>query len=193
MRQNFSLACLGLVLACGSDDTVKDDLIGTWLAELGALEAVAYTFNDDGAFEIDFFSATGSQIQLEAHVGTYELRNGANGLADANGDHLFCSVAAEDSTCGTTWQVEYSVDFVGETLRLVNEQGGVLLEPVPDTEDPASGVITFGCFTDTGFRPSSATFCEPGEPRACAIVGQTCEAIHECNSAGSAYGPCVCP
>jgi hypothetical protein len=35
--------------------------------------------------------------------------------------------------------------------------------------------------------------CDPGEPRACALAGETCEAIQTCNADGSAYGACACP
>lgn len=191
MRQKITLAGLALTFACGSDDTVKDRLIGSWVVELSSVEGAAYTFNRDDTFELDVISAVGSEIQMEARVGTYELRDGATGLEDDDGDYLFCSVSASDSTCGTPWRAGYNVDFVGETLRLVTDQAIILLEPLRAVDDPASGIVTFGCFSDRGFSPSSA--CEPGGLKACIIAGQACEAIQVCNSDGSAYGPCVCP
>jgi hypothetical protein len=192
MGQKLILACLGITLACSSeDDTVKGDLIGTWVAESGALETIAYTFNEDGTFELDFMSATGTEVQLESNVGTYELRDGANGLADANGDYLFCSVSASDSTCGTSRQMGYSVDFVGKTLRLANDNVAILLEPAPDTEDPATGLITFGCFTNAGFRSSASTSCPPAQIRAC-VGPQGCSGEQTCTDDGSGYTACVC-
>jgi hypothetical protein len=35
--------------------------------------------------------------------------------------------------------------------------------------------------------------CDPGAFKACAVAGQTCEAIQTCNADGSAYGECACP
>ncbi len=35
--------------------------------------------------------------------------------------------------------------------------------------------------------------CVPGELKACAVAGETCEAVQTCNADGTAYGACACP
>lgn len=35
--------------------------------------------------------------------------------------------------------------------------------------------------------------CDPGELKACALAGESCEAVQTCNSDGSAFGECACP
>ena len=147
-------AIAGVALSCGGSDeaTVKERLIGDWIADLGNSSGVAYSFGEDDVFEVDLAIVSGSEADVEAYVGDYELRNSETGLADEDGTYLF--LQPRSGTCPGEWTDGYFVDFVGQSLRLANEDGATVLQPASEGEVEASGIITFGCFTSEGFFPS---------------------------------------
>lgn len=150
--------------------TIKQRLLGTWAIQ-DSLGALAYTFDGDGKFEIDVVNVVGAGAQMEVYYGDFDLVRTEPArypntpdaiIVDDNANELF--LMTTHSTCssaGLGWI--FTVQFVGASgLRLVTETGATVLERVAPADNVAGGVVTFGCFLDSGFVESPLQELDPG-------------------------------
>jgi hypothetical protein len=142
--------------ACSSDSpTVRDELIGGWGTDVLDGAYLGFGFLDDGNFTSMLMDTSGSVIDMQIQVGSYELRDGESGVADDDGDYLF--LENELSSCNASQIARaagFSISLAGDMLMMHDATRTFVLDRVPETDDTSPGpTVRIGCFTNSGFVP----------------------------------------
>lgn len=151
-RAWFAITVVTVALGCGdgggdTGDGQSSGIDGQWLMVSDDVKCLtALTFDNDLKYEVDdLCELDDGTMAQQVEIGTYKL----------NGDKI--SFTPTGSTCKDADRNvdDAKYDFIDGKLRMLFDEGVILLERLKSDGNASPGEVTFGCFDDEGaFTPT---------------------------------------
>lgn len=121
-------------------------LVGIWGFRNGN-RGVVFEFEADGKFEIDIYTLTGQQAEVEANAGTYT----------ATGTQIQFTTTVSTSCPPETGTGAVNYQLAGNQLQMQLTTAGFSALTKNDAPNPMDYNLTYGCFAESGAFTPSAT------------------------------------